>query len=285
MPRAGSQGGRLGHTGPGPVARERPSHLDGDERRVTPQTIERVEAARVLEEHVHDHVAVVQQSQPLSALPSVWRGRTPCARSAMRTASATVSAWVVDRALQIRKKSAIPDRPCRSSTVTSRAFLSSAARAARRTTASAGRVAITPLGAVQPMLADVGGDGLGHPVGQTPTLARAAAQVGSRDRQRGRVDQERRPGARRRRDRSARRPSASAVRTDEGRQPELVEHLLGSRRLRVEARCCFAGRPRAGPGARPAAAPASSRDRGRSRIRSGDGGRRVPARPRACATV
>src|SRR5262245_16138744 len=43
--------------------------LDGDERGVTPQTIERVEAARVLEEHVDHHVSVIQQEPATLSAP------------------------------------------------------------------------------------------------------------------------------------------------------------------------------------------------------------------------
>ncbi len=37
------------------------STLDGYERRISPETLERVEAARLLEEDVHHHVTVVEQ--------------------------------------------------------------------------------------------------------------------------------------------------------------------------------------------------------------------------------
>src|SRR5262249_16844974 len=46
-----------------------PGSFDGDERGVTPQPIERVETARVLEEHMDHHVAVIQQEPAALCAP------------------------------------------------------------------------------------------------------------------------------------------------------------------------------------------------------------------------
>src|SRR5437762_12230019 len=40
------------------------SSLDGDRRRVAPEALERVVRPRVLEEYVHEHVAIIQEHPP-----------------------------------------------------------------------------------------------------------------------------------------------------------------------------------------------------------------------------
>ena len=133
----GSRGGyhaprRFQSLGPG-------SAFDEEQRRVAPQPLEPIERARLLDEHV-DHARRRSRAGASRSprCPRGCRGAHPL--------GAQRHLHRLGDGVRLRRSSArcrrgssrrSPERPCRSSTTRSRAFLSSAARRPRRTAASA----------------------------------------------------------------------------------------------------------------------------------------------------